>query len=84
MRSSRPSMPTDSRTSAGSTSSGEPATDMWVIAAGSSISDSTPPSDSASVKRRVPSAIAIARSAAVRPDGPPAAGRNETIPPNPG
>ena len=57
---------------------------MWVIAAGSSISDSTPPSDSARVNRRVPSAIAIARSAAVRPDGPPAAGRNETIPPNPG
>ena len=29
-----PSMPTDRRTSAGSTSSGEPATDRWVIAAG--------------------------------------------------
>ena len=57
IRSSTPSIPTDRRTSAGSTSSGEPATDMWVIAAGTSISDSTPPSDSASVNRRVPSAM---------------------------
>ena len=37
----------------GSTSSGDPATDMWVIAAGTSISDSTPPSDSARVNSRV-------------------------------
>ena len=55
---------------------------MWVIAAGTSISDSTPPSDSASVKRRVPSAIAIARSPADRE--PPGAARNETMPPIPG
>ena len=47
-------MPTDSRTRAGSTSSGEPAADAWVIRAGCSISDSTAPSDSASVNRRVP------------------------------
>ena len=59
-------MPTDRRTRAGSTSSVEPATDAWVIVAGTSTSDSTPPSDSASVKRRVASAIAIARSAAGR------------------
>ena len=38
---------------------------------GTSISDSTPPSDSASVNRRVDSQTAIARSAAVRPCGPP-------------
>ena len=68
-------MPTDRRTSAGSTSSGEPATDRWVIAAGTSMSDSTPPSDSASVKRCVPSAMATARSAAVRPSG--TSGRHE-------
>ena len=48
----------------GSTSSGEPATDRWVITAGTSISDSTPPSDSASVNSRVASQIAIARSPA--------------------
>ena len=53
------------------------------MTAGTSMSDSTPPRDSASVKRLVPSAIAIARSVAVRPSAP-AAGRNETIPPNPG
>ena len=38
--------------SAGSTSSGEPATEAWVIRPGCSISDSTAPSDSASVKSR--------------------------------
>ena len=42
------------------------------------MSDSTPPSDSARVNRRVPSAIAIARSAAVRPAAPP--GRAGTRP----
>ena len=34
-----------------------PATEAWVITAGISISDSTPPSDSASVKSRVASQI---------------------------
>ena len=52
-RSSTASMPTDRRTSDGGTASGESATDAWVIGAGSSISDSTAPSDSARVKRRV-------------------------------
>ncbi len=53
------------------------------MVAGTSMSDSTPPSDSARVNRTVPSAMAIARSAAVRP-APTAAARNETIPPVPG
>ena len=83
-RSAMPSIPTDRRTSAGSTSSGDPAVDRWVIAAGTSIRDSTPPSDSARVNRRVPSAIATARPAASRFATPPAAGMNETIPPKPG
>ena len=77
-------MPTESRISAGSTASGECATDTWVIAAGISISDSTPPSDSASVNRRVASQIRdgpLRRRAAVTPPG---AGTNETIPPNAG
>ena len=42
-------MPTDRRTSAGSTSSGEPAADACVMRAGCSMRDSTAPSDSASV-----------------------------------
>ena len=50
--------------------------------AGTSMSDSTPPSDSARVKRRVPSQIAIARARASRPWRPPARGANETMPPN--
>ena len=82
MRSSAPSIPTDRRISAGSTASAVSDTDMWVIAAGTSISDSTPPSDSASVNSRVPSATAMARSAPL--DEPIAAGRNDTIPPKPG
>ena len=61
------SIPTDRRMSAGSTSSGDDATDACVIAAGISIRDSTPPSDSARVNRRVPSQTAAARSAADRP-----------------
>jgi adenylate cyclase len=56
MRSSTPSMPTDRRISAGSTARAVSETDMWVIAAGTSTSDSTPPSDSASVNSFVPSA----------------------------
>ena len=58
IRSSTFSIPTDRRTSAGSTSRCEPATEAWVIVAGISTSDSTPPSDSARVKSRVDSAIA--------------------------
>ena len=61
MRSSTDSIPTDRRTSASGTSRCEPATEAWVITAGSSMSDSTPPSDSASVKIRVDSQIALAR-----------------------
>ena len=58
---------------------GEPATEAWVITAGSSMSDLTPPSDSASVKIRVDSQMAMARS---RADFPPRAiGTNDTIPP---
>ena len=56
-----------------------PATEAWVIVAGISTSDSTPPSDSARVKSRVDSAIATARSAADRPSRH--GGMNETIPP---
>ncbi len=43
-------MPTDRRTRSSGTSSAEPAVDACVIAPGCSMSDSTPPSDSASVK----------------------------------
>ena len=68
MRSSTPSIPTDRRISAGSTASAVSDTDMWVIAAGTSMRDSTPPSDSASVKSRVAWAIATALSAAVGDD----------------
>ena len=63
-RSSTSSMPTDSRTSESGTSSAEPATDMCVIWPGCSISDSTPPSDSARVNSSV---AAHTRSAASRP-----------------
>ena len=48
-RSSTVSMPTERRTSAPGTSSGEPAADACVIRPGCSMSDSTAPSDSASV-----------------------------------
>ena len=56
--------PTDRRTSPAGTSRLEPATDPWVITAGTSIRDSTPPSDSASVKMDVDPATRRARSAA--------------------
>ncbi len=46
------SMPTDSRRRLSGTSSGEPAAEAWVIAAGCSIRLSTAPSDSASVNTR--------------------------------
>ena len=52
-RSSVVSMPTERRTSVGSTASGESTADAWVMRAGCSMSDSTPPSDSASVNSRV-------------------------------
>ena len=44
------SMPTDSRTRSSGTSSCDPAVEACVIAPGCSISDSTPPSDSARMK----------------------------------
>src|SRR3954447_1635555 len=46
-------MPTDSRTRSSGTSSCEPAVDACVIAPGYSISDSTPPNDSARMKTSV-------------------------------
>ena len=55
-RSSALSIPTESLTSAGDTASGVSSTDWCVIPAGTSINDSTAPSDSASVKRRVAAA----------------------------
>ena len=53
-------MPQLSRTRSGGTAAAEPSTDWWVIACGTSISDSTPPSDSASVNSRVAAAIRVA------------------------
>src|SRR6266540_4402807 len=73
-RSSALSMPTESRTSAGSTASGEPAADACVISAGCSISDSTAPRDSARVNSRVDATSLIAASS-------PAATTNDTMPP---
>ncbi len=67
-------MPTERRTSAGSTASGESTAEAWVMRAGCSISDSTPPSDSASVNNRVRATISSAASS------PPAA-RKLTMPP---
>ena len=71
--------PTESRTSSSGTSSGDPATLAWVIGPGTSISDSTPPSDSARKKssvRRATSSASSRRSdrerhhaAEVRPSG---------------
>ena len=52
-RSAADSSPTDRRTSDAGTSSGEPATEAWVMRPGCSISDSTAPSDSASVNSSV-------------------------------
>ena len=75
-RSSTDSIPTDSRTSVDGTSSGEPVTDACVISRGCSISDSTPPSDSASRKTSVRSHT---RSAAASPP----CRVKETIPPKP-
>ena len=60
------SSPTDSRTSAGSTASGEPSADACVIRAGCSISDSTAPSDSASVNSRVRATTSSAAVLAAR------------------
>ena len=50
MRSTLASIPHDSRTRSAGTAAAEPSTDWCVIACGTSISDSTPPSDSASEK----------------------------------
>ncbi len=68
-RSSAVSMPTDRRTRSAGTSSCEPATDAWVIRPGCSMSDSTPPSDSASVNTCVRLADVAARPARRRPAG---------------
>ena len=54
------SIPQLSRTRSAGTAAAEPSTDWWVIACGTSISDSTPPSDSASVNSRVRAAICVA------------------------
>ncbi len=55
------SIPQLSRTRSAGTAAAEPSTDWCVIACGTSISDSTPPSDSASVNSRVRAAISAAR-----------------------
>ncbi|CNV56728.1 Uncharacterised protein [Mycobacterium tuberculosis] len=70
------SIPTESRTRSSGTSNCEPAVDAWVMALGCSISDSTPPSDSARMKTRV---LAHRSCAARRP----ARIRTETMPPKP-
>ena len=75
-RSSTSSMPTESRTRSPGTSSGEPAALAWVIRCGCSISDSTPPSDSARVNSWV-------RSHTFRATSSPPRSRNDSIPPNP-
>ena len=63
------STPQDSRTRSAGTAASEPSTEPCVIACGTSISDSTPPSDSASVKTCV--RVQIARASGWR---------NETMP----
>src|SRR5918996_899355 len=73
-RSAAASMPTDSRTRPGSTANGDPAADAWVMRAGCSMSDSTAPSDSASVNRRV----GPTRPTAASSPPPPT---NDTMPP---
>ncbi len=73
MRSSTCSIPTDSRTSCAGTSHGDPATLACVIGPGTSINDSTPPSDSARKNSSARSAIAIASWADTA--------SNDTIPP---
>ena len=72
-RSAGSSTPQLSRTRSAGTAAAEPSTDWWVIACGTSISDSTPPSDSASVNSRVRAAISAASG-----------WRKLTIPLNPG
>src|SRR5699024_11115122 len=75
IRSPTSSMPTDIRTRFAGTSSCEPAVEAWVIAPGCSISDSTPPSDSARVNKVV---RAQKSSAACSPP----ASSTEIMPPN--
>ena len=70
------SMPTDSRTRSSGTSNCEPAVDACVIAPGCSISDSTPPSDSARMNTLV---LAHNACAALRPPRM----RTDTMPPKP-
>ena len=74
MRSTADSIPQERRIRASGTSRAEPATEAWVIVDGTSMSDSTPPSDSARVNSRVDAQIASARSRAVRAGRPAAAG----------
>ena len=59
-------MPTDSRSRSSGTSSGDPATEAWVISPGCSIRLSTAPSDSASVNSSVAPATRLAASAPPR------------------
>ena len=72
-RSSAASIPHESRTRSAGTAAPEPSTDWCVIACGTSINASTPPSDSAREKIRVEETIRTASGC-----------RNETIPENPG
>ena len=69
-------MPTESRIRSGGTASADPAADAWVIRAGSSISDSTPPSDSPRVNSRVRAHTASAAASPPRTV-------NDTMPPKP-
>src|SRR2546421_2482769 len=69
------SIPTDSRTRVGGTSSGDPATLAWVILPGCSMRDSTPPRDSARKNSSVrPHTSRASSSVSVS---------KETIPPKP-
>ena len=68
-RSSAASIPQLRRTRSAGTAAADPSTDWCVIACGTSISDSTPPSDSARLKTSQRAAIAVASGC-----------RNETMP----
>ncbi len=68
-------MPTDALMRSSGTSLVVPATEAWVMVAGTSMSDSTPPRLSARKNSRVAAAMRLAASAPPR-------GRNDTMPPN--
>ena len=74
-RSSTDSSPTDSRIRSSGTASSESATEACVMVAGSSISDSTPPRDSASVNK-------VAREQVAKAASLPSLSRIDTMPPN--